>query len=52
MTFNGLGLLAVLGIIALGWLIIEYLTWRTHIHYVRFQRKCHVNLHKQTGGHQ
>jgi len=49
MTFNGLGLLAVLGIIAVGWFTIHYLTWRNHIRYERFQRRVHVNLVRATG---
>lgn len=50
MTFNGLGLLAVLAAVAVFWLAYHYLCWRTHDRYRRTSRRIHVNLMRQTGG--
>ena len=49
-TFNGLTLLGCMAVIGVFWLTIRYLAWRTHDRWRRSDRRCHVNLIRQTGG--
>lgn len=44
MTFNGVTLLACIGIVGVFLLTVEYLSWRSHDRFVRERRLRHVDV--------